>query len=185
MIINNKSTNNIQLHPTVTKLDNPLSTEEIRETKPNRAGYYDLEKHPITVVLDGLCNSHNIGSILRLSEALLLEKVILCGEANLSSKRIRKTSCGAEKWINLETTKSTKEQCKLLRKRGYSIVAVELSKMSLNYQEITHTYPVAFVFGSERDGIKSDILSFVDKTIHLPMYGFANSLNVSSAASVI
>lgn len=167
-------------------MDRQLTTEELRTSKPQRDEYSHLIKHPISVILDNVMSSYNIGSIIRASEALLLESLSVCGDHDLPSyKRLKKASCGAEKWLKVNTGANTRQECKRLKAEGFRIIAVELSEKSLDYREAIYQYPSCFVFGSEQNGVSDEVLSYADQVIHIPMFGMANSINVSSAASII
>jgi len=65
---------------------NRLSKEEFHQTG----------KLPLTVVLDNIRSCHNIGSIFRTSDALLIETIWLCGiTATPPNKEIHKTALDA------------------------------------------------------------------------------------------
>ena len=69
----------------------PLTKDEIRSGKVCRNEFHKLKRNPISLVLDGLKCAHNVGTILRLSDALLVEKVFICGDAALPpSRKVRK-----------------------------------------------------------------------------------------------
>jgi tRNA G18 (ribose-2'-O)-methylase SpoU len=159
---------------------------ELREGKPSRQEYGTVQKHPIVVVLDNLNSAFNIGVIFRLAEALLLEKVYLCGDCPLpDSRKFQTTAKRSEKWIAWEHKSDTKDTVMELKNEGYKIVSAELSHNSIPYTEAIYEYPTAFIFGNEKKGVSEDILELSDTVVHLPIYGMANSLNVSSCASVM
>ena len=63
--------------------------------------YHESEKTPIIVVLDNIRSCNNIGSVFRTSDALLIEKIYLCGiTATPPNNEIRKTALDAEKSVN-------------------------------------------------------------------------------------
>ncbi len=62
---------------------------------------------------------------------------------------------------------------------------MELTKNSQLYTETTYAYPTLFVLGNETLGVSSEALDMVNFSVHLPVYGMVNSLNVATAASVI
>ena len=76
---------------------NRISVDEFRQTK----------KTPLIVVLDNIRSCHNIGSVFRTSDALLIEKIYLCGiTATPPNNEIRKTALDAEKYLDeLEASK--------------------------------------------------------------------------------
>jgi len=52
-----------------------LTKDEIRSGKASREEFRKLTRTPIYIVLDGLKSAHNVGTIIRLSDALLVDKV--------------------------------------------------------------------------------------------------------------
>ena len=59
--------------------------------------YKEVKKTTVTVVLDNIRSCNNVGSVFRTSDALLIEKVILCGiTATPPNKDIHKTALDAE-----------------------------------------------------------------------------------------
>ncbi|MEK7119293.1 MAG: RNA methyltransferase, partial [Patescibacteria group bacterium] len=57
-----------------------LNAKELRTTEvdPNVAS--SIKKNSITIILDNVLDTYNVGSIFRLADAVAAEKVILCGE---------------------------------------------------------------------------------------------------------
>ena len=162
-----------------------LSTEELRQEKPSREAFVKREKNKVVLVLDGIQSSHNIGAMVRLSDAFLLEKLVICGELQINAKKLRKTSIGTQKWVTIEENKSSVEVIKSLKQQGYQIAAIELCKKSINYLEAEYQLPIAFVLGSEKKGVSDEVIALSDMLIHIPMFGMGNSMNVSSAGAIV
>ncbi len=150
-----------------------LSKGELREKKIGREEFKNIPRNDIYVVLDSLKCAHNIGTILRLADSLLVKKVY-----------IRSSSRGAEKWVPFEYRESSKEVVYELKKLGIEIVAVEVTDDSIDYRDFRPKGPVCLVLGREYDGVSQEVLNQADECIHLPLLGMANSINVSAAASV-
>lgn len=167
-------------------MDRQLTTAELRQGKPSKTEYPLLAKQPIRVLLDNIQSGYNVGAVLRVAEALLLEAVYLCGDMpQITGKRTRKVAQGAGKWIRTKRCFSTFERGLALKKLGFQLVAVELTEQSQDYRTVEYRSPTAFVFGNESNGVSENVLSIADLAVHLPIEGMANSINVSSAASVI
>ena len=162
-----------------------LSKGELREKKISREEFKNIPRNDIYVVLDSLKCAHNIGTILRLADSLLVKKVYICGDTvHMPNKKIRSSSRGAEKWVPFEYRESSKEVVYELKKLGIEIVAVEVTDDSINYRDFKPKGPVCLVLGREYDGVSQEVLNQADECIHLPLLGMANSINVSAAASV-
>ena len=163
-----------------------LTKEELRETKSKRQDFLKKKRNNIYIILDSLKCTHNIGCIWRLADSLLAKKVYICGNTIVPpNKGIKQGSRGAERWVPWEYRQSALEVAKELKKNGVEIVAVEVASNSIDYRQYNPTKPVCLILGREYDGVSKELIQFADKCIHLPLLGMANSLNVSTAASVV
>ncbi|NMC87122.1 MAG: RNA methyltransferase [Candidatus Moranbacteria bacterium] len=164
----------------------PLTKDEIRSGKVCRNEFHKLKRNPISLVLDGLKCAHNVGTILRLSDALLVEKVFICGDAALPpSRKVRKGSLGAERWIDWEHRENAFDTVLQLKEKGVCIVTAEIATISIDYRNADYQFPVCLVLGREDRGVSQKIIALSDAVVHLPMYGMVNSLNVSTVAAVL
>lgn len=168
-------------------LDNhQLSKEELRNTKVTRDEFKNIERTEVYILLDSLKVAHNIGTILRLADALLIKKVYICGDTIVPPNyKIRRSSRGSEKWVPWEYVEDAKEVIKKLKKEGVEITSVEVTNDSIDYRKYTPKFPICLILGREYDGVSKELLELSDNTIHLPINGMCNSINVSNAASVV
>ncbi len=163
-----------------------LSKKDIRSGKVDRCSFEKVKRNDIYIILDSLKCAHNIGTILRLSDALLIKKVYICGNTILPpNKKIRTASRGSEKWVPWEYRENIVELIKELKEKNIKIVSVEIADKSIDYTELKCELPVAIVFGREFDGVSNEILNLSDYVVHLPILGMTNSINVSTCASVL
>jgi len=145
------------------------------------------------VILDNIRSSHNVGSIFRTADAVGVEKIYLCGVTPAPSDKfgravsdIAKVALGAEKNIPWEQADSTATAVRKLKKKGYSIVAVEQADNSVDYRsvKIPKGAPVAVVLGSETEGVSRSVLKLADIVMEIPMVGKKESLNVAVAFGI-
>jgi tRNA G18 (ribose-2'-O)-methylase SpoU len=92
---------------------------------------------------------------------------------------IGKVALGAEKDIEWEYCKDTKQIIKKLKKENFKIIAVEQDKKSVNFKKVKIKAPFAIVMGNEVSGIDKKTLSLCDVIAEIPMKGNKESLNVS------
>ena len=162
-----------------------LTKEELRSNKKRREEFKNLERNNIYIVLDSLKCAHNVGTILRLSDALLAKKVFICGNTIVPpNRKIKSSSRGAEIWVPWEYHENAIPVVKALKEMNVQIVAVEVTNDSIDYREFNPTGPVCLILGREYDGVSQELLDLADCSIHLPLLGMANSINVSTVASV-
>ena len=60
-----------------------------------------------------------------------------------------------------------------------------MSKKAVDFREIDYSKKTVILFGEEKLGLSNDILEKSHKHIIIPMYGMAQSLNVSAAAAIV
>lgn len=150
--------------------------------------YKEIEKTPITVVLDNIRSCNNIGSVFRTSDALLIEKVMLCGiTATPPNAEIHKTALDAEKSVPWEYFEETETAIGELKKNGYRVFAVEQVESSImlpDFQPST-TERLAVVFGNEVKGVQQSVINVCDGAIEIPQYGTKHSFNISVSAGIV
>lgn len=168
-------------------MNHQLSKEELRERKHNRKEFPNIKRNNVYIILDDLKSAHNTGTILRLADALLVKKVYICGERAIlpPNKKIRTSSRGAERWAPWEYIPKSTDIAKELKNDGIPLVAVEISNESIDLRDFQAMESVCFIFGNEYVGVSKELLDLADVTVHLPILGMTNSINVSTAASVV
>lgn len=148
-------------------------------------------KFPLRILANDISDPLNIGSLFRLSDALGVEKLYLCGDSAVPpSAKIKKTSRSTEKYTAFESHPEAEILVASLKKDGVLIISLEItsSSVSVNSAEfelaIKQNRPVCLVLGAESSGINEALLSLSELTVHIPMYGNNSSMNVISAASI-
>lgn len=142
------------------------------------------EDKALFLLLDGITDVRNFGSILRTAECVGVSAVIIPqqGTARINGDMV-KTSAGSIFNIPICKVNHLKDALYFLKACGISVVgASEKANTSLYDAEITK--PVALVMGSEGFGIHHGIIKLLDHTYHIPMKGQTQSLNVSVAAGL-
>ena len=150
--------------------------------------YKEIEKTPITVVLDNIRSCNNIGSVFRTSDALLIEKVILCGITAIPpNKDIHKTALDAEKSVPWEYFEETEVAVQRLKESGYRVFAVEQVENSISLPDFSpeKDQKLALVFGNEVKGVQQSVVDICDGAIEIPQYGTKHSFNISVSAGIV
>ena len=146
------------------------------------------DKVPLVVVLDHVRSSNNVGSVFRTSDALLVRKICLCGITAIPpDKEIHKTALGAENTVDWEFFKTTEEAVEMLRKDGYTIIAIEQVEGSISLHEYLPETgeKLALIFGNEVKGVQQEIVNLCDKTIEIPQFGTKHSFNIAVSAGIV
>jgi 23S rRNA (guanosine2251-2'-O)-methyltransferase len=71
-----------------------------------------------------------------------------------------------------------------LQESGFQIIAAT-EKAETDLYKADFKEPVTMIMGSEDKGIDSKLLKMADKLVKIPVFGSIQSLNVSTAASVV
>ncbi len=162
-----------------------LTHQEILLSKPSVEETKNFQRIPVVLVLDNLRSLYNIGSIFRTADALLIEKIYLCGICgHPPNKQIEKVALGAEETVPFEYWPDVNACLQKLKADGRTIVALELTHQSAHYKKADYPFPLALVVGNEVEGIGEEAIKFCDRAIDIPMKGRANSLNVATAVAV-
>ncbi len=143
----------------------------------------------ITVVLEDIHQSLNASAIVRSCDGFGVQNLHVIEEKNSFIEIKRNIAMGTSKWLNFnyynkKTMQNPTQECiQNLKSQGYTIVATSphatdtLETLSLDRK-------VALLFGTEDEGLTKEAFSLADKTIKIPMYGFAESFNVSVSAAL-
>ena len=154
-----------------------ISIEEFKKSR----------KTPITIVLDNVRSSLNVGSVFRTSDAFLIEKIILCGiTPTPPNKDIRKSALGSTNSVDWDYENNTIDAVLKLKKNNYQIIGIEQVKEStmLNNFNISKD-PIAIIFGNEVDGVNNDVINLCNEIIEIPQFGTKHSLNISVSSGIV
>ena len=150
--------------------------------------FKELEKTPITIVLDNVRSMHNVGSAFRTADGFAIEQILLCGiTATPPHREIEKTALGATQSVDWTHYKETTEALQHLKEQGYKIFAIEQAENSTSLEqfEISTNDKYAFVFGNEVHGVDEEVMQIVDGCIEIPQFGTKHSFNVSVTIGIV
>jgi tRNA G18 (ribose-2'-O)-methylase SpoU len=163
-----------------------LSHQELLNQRQTPADALESVRHPISIVLDNIRSSYNVGSIFRSSDSALVEEMLLCGFTPAPPrKEVHKTALGAHESVPWKYFSTTIEAIAYKKSQGWKIVALELTANARNYSDLgKNDFPLCIVVGNEISGISDEVLALCDSAIEIPMYGVKHSLNVSVSAGI-
>jgi 23S rRNA (guanosine2251-2'-O)-methyltransferase len=146
---------------------------------------YETGKQPLFIILDRITDVRNFGAIARSAECAGVDALVIPsrGSAQVNADAI-KTSAGALNLVPVHRSPNLKNTLRYLKDSGVRLVAVT-EHGSADYGTIDLTGPIAFILGSEEDGISPEYLKLCDDKIKIPLLGTIGSLNVSVAAGII
>lgn len=139
-----------------------------------------------TVVLEDLYQPHNASAVMRTCDCFGIQTVHIIENTNQwsSSPDVER---GSSKWLTLKRYNSEEENTaaclESLEVQGYQIVATT-PHTEYTIDEIPIDKPLAFVFGTEQNGVSMEVLNRAHYKAKIPMYGFTESFNISVAAAI-
>ncbi|MCL2621778.1 MAG: 23S rRNA (guanosine(2251)-2'-O)-methyltransferase RlmB [Firmicutes bacterium] len=145
---------------------------------------YRKGEQPLIVILDGVEDPHNLGSILRVCECAGVSGVIIPkNRAATINETVIKVSAGAASIVKVAKVTNINQEIEKLKEKGVWVYAAEAGGTPLNKTNLKG--PLAIVMGGENSGVKALTKKLCDGVVSIPMYGKINSLNVATATSVV
>jgi len=136
------------------------------------------------IILDGVNDPRNIGSIIRTSVAMGIKGIIIEKKFyKPSSQLINKTSSGATEYANIFRVTNIGNTIRFLIKKNYQIYGFDSSNSSETIKNKFWSKKNAFLFGSESSGIKFNNKKLVDKIVKINTSSQMESLNVSNSVA--
>ena len=141
-------------------------------------------KEACILLIDQLQDPHNLGAILRTSDATRVNGVVISkkGSADLGAT-VHRVSMGGSLYVPV-WKRSLYTAIKTLKNEGFRVVGVDASGDSPHW-DVDLTGAIAFVIGGEDRGVNPTLLEKCDIIIRIPMMGNIPSLNVSVATAIV
>jgi len=138
---------------------------------------------PGMLLLDGIQDPGNLGTILRTADALQVDVALLEGCADPYNHKTVRASMGAV--FRTPPVITTWDEAKAVC-RGKNI-PIAVTALSPKAQDIRHAAPenMIVVIGSEGQGVRREILESADKQLIIPMNAECESLNAAIAAAIV
>lgn len=155
-----------------------VSVEEILD-RANRLG-----EMPFLLLLDGIEDPHNLGSILRTADAAGVHGVIIPKRRAVGlTAAVAKTSAGAIEYVPVARVSNLNRVADELKKQGIWLIGTA-GEAKDEYSKIDYRIPLALVIGNEGQGISTLLRKKCDFLVKLPMKGKVSSLNASVATGI-
>ena len=138
----------------------------------------------VIVVLDGIQDPGNLGTILRTVDSVNLKQIILSEKtADPYNPKVVRSTMGAIYRVNIVRTKNICDTLKNIKKHKYDIVATSLETDKSIY-DIKYKKKV-IVIGNEANGVSKEVLDLANEKVKIPMLGKTESLNAAVATGII
>ena len=137
------------------------------------------------VVLAGLQDPGNVGTILRTCEAMAVSGVLLCGCADEWSPKVLRASMGSLFRLRTSVFPDGFAALEALSAAGCETWASALDRDAVKLPEARFSAKCAIFIGNEGAGLPEELIKACSRTVFIPMPGRAESLNAASAAAML
>lgn len=143
------------------------------------------EEKPFILILDGIEDPHNLGSIIRTAETAGVHGIIIPKRRSASvNSTVSKVSAGAVEHMKIARVNNINETIRYLKENDVWICGTDMDAKKYYYQE-DYTGPIAIVIGSEGFGMSRLVKENCDFLVKIPMKGKITSLNASVSAGIV
>jgi len=139
----------------------------------------------VALILDGVANPFNLGTIARHAAAYKVEHAWLVGsEEAFGHPRFHKTAMGTERLVPWHFVPTPAEALREARAAGFRVVGIELNAAAEPLFATDLADGVALVLGHEERGLSRAMLDGCDAFAFVPQVGKVGSLNVAAATAI-
>lgn len=143
------------------------------------------EEKPFILILDGIEDPHNLGSIIRTAETAGVHGIIIPKRRSAAvNSTVSKVSAGAVEHMKIARVNNINETIRYLKENDVWICGTDMDAKKYYYQE-DYTGPIAIVIGSEGFGMSRLVKENCDFLVKIPMKGKITSLNASVSAGIV
>ncbi len=154
--------------------------EIMKKTLDNRTRH-------ITIAIEDIYHPHNASAVVRTCDCFGIQDVHIIENRN-KYRMNPKVALGSGQWVNIIKHKEhehNSEACvQHLKAKGYKVIATTPHTNEVSLYDLPLDEPVALIFGNEKDGISDAVRAQADGFMKIPMYGFAESFNISVSAAI-
>ena len=144
----------------------------------------EKNEDPFILILDGIEDPYNLGSILRTADATGVHGIIIPKRRSVSlTSTVAKASTGAIEHVPVVRVTNLTQTIEQLKERGVWVFGTDMK--GTDYRQWNTKGPIAIVMGNEGKGVSRIVKDAVDEMITIPMTGHVQSLNASVASALM
>lgn len=145
----------------------------------------DNNEDAFILILDGIEDPHNLGSIIRTAETAGVHGIIIPKRRSATvNSTVSKVSAGAVQHMKIARVNNINDTIQDLKKQGIWVCGTDIETKQIYYNQDL-TGPIAIVIGSEGFGISRLVKQNCDFLVKIPMKGKVNSLNAAVSTGII
>ena len=144
-----------------------------------------LKEPPLLLVLDGITDPHNLGACLRTADAMGVHAVVAPKDRSAGlNATVSKVACGAAETVPYITVTNLARTLRSLKDQGIWVIGTDTGG-SADLFHFSIPQSVAWVMGSEGDGMRRLTRELCDDLVSIPMFGMVESMNVSVSTGMV
>lgn len=141
------------------------------------------DENSIILILDGIVDPHNLGSIIRVSECAGVKGVFIGKNRSASvNESVIRISQGSANHVKIVKVTNINNLIDELKENGFWIYALEVGGQNIYKTDLKGK--IAIIVGGEDTGVNSLTKKKSDVVLEIPLQGKVNSLNASVACGV-
>ena len=145
----------------------------------------EKQEDPFVLILDGIEDPHNLGSIIRTAETAGVHGIIIPKRRAASvNSTVNKTSAGAVEHMKIARVTNISDTIEELKQAGLWICGTDITAEKYYYNQDL-TGPLGIVIGNEGKGISEKVKKNCDFNVKIPMKGKVTSLNAAVSTGII
>jgi len=142
------------------------------------------QESPFVLILDGIEDPHNLGSIIRSAETAGVHGIIIPKRRAASvNSTVNKVSAGAVQHMKIARVNNITDTIRDLKEAGLWIFGTDMEAEKFFYEE-DYKGAVGIVIGSEGFGMSRLVKENCDFLVKIPMKGKITSLNAAVSAGI-
>lgn len=152
---------------------------EILETAKER------QEDAFVLILDGIEDPHNLGSIIRTAETAGVHGIIIPKRRAVAvNSTVNKVSCGAAQYMKIARVTNISDAIEELKIAGLWVCGTDVATDKYYYNQDL-TGPLAIVIGNEGKGMSDKVKKNCDFLVKIPMKGKIESLNAAVSTGIV
>ena len=144
------------------------------------------DRAPLILLLDLLKDPQNVGSLLRTAEAVGVHGVVIQRRRAVGiTPAVIHASAGAVEHLRVAQVANLVDAIGRLKAHDVWVAGLEAARGAQRYDQADLSGPLAFVVGSEGEGLRRLVRERCDFLLYLSMHGQVTSLNAAVAGSIV
>ena len=145
----------------------------------------EKKEDPFVLILDGIEDPHNLGSIIRTAETAGVHGVVIPKRRTATvNSTVNKTSAGAVEHMHIARVTNISDAIQKLKDEGLWICGTDINTEKYYYDQDL-TGPLGIVIGNEGSGMSDKVRKNCDFLVKIPMKGKVTSLNASVSTGIV